>query len=322
MAANLSITPKSITITADAQTKVYGEADPTLTYQITSGSLETGDTLTGSLARVLGEEVGEYAINSTLENSNYEITFVTTNLSITPKSITITADTKTKVYGESDPVLTYQITSGSLETGDVLTGSLSRDSGEAVGSYSISSTLANSNYNITFISANFSIELREIAVNADAKTKDYGDVDPELTYQITSGTLVNGDLFTGALTREPGEEVGIYHIYEGTLQLSDNYQLIYTGADLTITNATASIGDIFVENAIRIYPNPVLKTLFIETNSNLILREVLIYNLLGKVVQKEKNVTESISLKAFPKGIYLLKIITNQGIGVKKILKE
>ena len=115
--------------------------------------------------------MGDYAIASTLANDNYNITFVTANLEITQKPITLTADAKTKVYGEVDPALTYQITSGSLETGDALTGSLSRTAGEDAGTYAISSTLANSNYNITFVPANLSITPKPISLTADAQTK-------------------------------------------------------------------------------------------------------------------------------------------------------
>lgn len=75
----------------------------------------------------------------------------------TLKKITITADSKTKIHGAIDPLLTYQITAGNLENDDVLLGDLVRVSGEDVGDYLITSTLSNINYNITFVSANFSI---------------------------------------------------------------------------------------------------------------------------------------------------------------------
>lgn len=44
---------------ADAKTKVYGTADPELTYQVTG--LKAGDSLTGSLTRDAGESVGSHA---------------------------------------------------------------------------------------------------------------------------------------------------------------------------------------------------------------------------------------------------------------------
>ena len=40
------------------------------------------------------------------------------------------------------------------------------------------------------------IEKRPVTITADLKTKVYGDADPSLTYQITSGTLVGSDAFS------------------------------------------------------------------------------------------------------------------------------
>src|SRR5205823_3888204 len=90
------ITARSITITADAKTKVYGNADPALTAQVTSGTIVTGDVPSGSLTRVPGENVGSYAINkgTYTYGSNYAEIYVGANLSITQRAITITADAK------------------------------------------------------------------------------------------------------------------------------------------------------------------------------------------------------------------------------------
>src|SRR6185369_5027461 len=137
---SLSITPKSITVTANPQTKVYGAADPSpLTYNVT-GTLIGADTFSGTLTRTAGENIGKYAINqgSLTLGSNYAITYVRDSLTITTRAITVTADPKTKVYGASDPSLTYQITSGSLFGSDAFTGSITRTAGENVGKYLIS----------------------------------------------------------------------------------------------------------------------------------------------------------------------------------------
>jgi MBG domain (YGX type)/Bacterial Ig-like domain (group 3) len=79
---------------------------------------------------------------------------------------------------------------------------------------------------------------RPITVTTDPQTKTFGDPDPLLTYQITYGTLVSGDNFSGALLREPGEDVGDYAILQGNLTLSVNYNLTYVGDFLTIIKAT------------------------------------------------------------------------------------
>ncbi len=170
---NFTITPRGITITADAgQTKVYGNSDPALTQTITSGSLAGGDTLTGSQARAAGEDVGTYAINQgTLTVSdgnggaNYSITYVGDNFTITPRGITITADSgQSKIVGDPDPALTFSVSVGSLAGGDSFLGSQVRALGETIGSYPISQgTLAindgngGANYSLTYVGDNFLI---------------------------------------------------------------------------------------------------------------------------------------------------------------------
>ncbi len=101
-AATLTVNLRPITVTADAKTKVYGSPDPALTYQVTSGSLASGDSFTGALSRVAGENVGTYAIQQgTLAlNSNYTLTFAGASLTITqatnspPVIVALTAPTE------------------------------------------------------------------------------------------------------------------------------------------------------------------------------------------------------------------------------------
>src|SRR5207248_2794197 len=238
--ADLTITKRAVAVPADAKSKTYGDADPGLTYQITSGSLVTGDGFTGALGRAAGENVGSYAIQQgTLAlSTNYTLTYVGANLTINTRAVTVTADTKSKTYGDADPALTYQITSGSLAFSDSFTGALTRVTGESVGTYAIEQgTLAlSNNYTLTYVGANLTITPRDLSVTADAKTKAYGASDPALTY--THGMLYNGDtdsVFTGSLTRALGENVGTYAINQGTLSAGSNYNIVFTGANLSIT---------------------------------------------------------------------------------------
>nr|WP_232793412.1 MBG domain-containing protein [Caulobacter hibisci] len=46
--------------------------------------------------------------------------------------------------------------------------------------------------------------------------------------------MVAGDAFTGGLARDAGETAGAYAITRGTLALSANYDLTFTGARFTI----------------------------------------------------------------------------------------
>jgi len=261
--ATLTVLPREITITADDKEKVFGDADPDLTWSITEGTLVTGDEITGDLTREAGEDVGTYAIEQgTLAISdNYDLTFVPGEFTIVSDNIliTVTAETKSKVYGDADPELTWVLTSGALEPGDEITGSLTRDAGEDVGDYAITqgTLAAPDNYDLTFVDGTLSITQRQLVINVAPQTKVYGDADPDLTYVLIDETLQFDDAFTGELTREPGEDVGTYAILQGTLTAGDNYTYVYEGDDLTITERTVTLT---ADNLSKVYgeDDPVL----------------------------------------------------------------
>jgi len=109
-----------------------------------------------------------YASGLTLGNAGYILNAGSAaNWIISQRPITLTADAKTKVFGNSDPALTYQVTTGNLVGSDVLTGVLTRTGGENVGSYSINANaLANGNYLITATDGTLSIERNPVLDNA------------------------------------------------------------------------------------------------------------------------------------------------------------
>ena len=234
-----TISPRPLTITAVAKSKTYGEVDPALTY--TSSGLVGSDVVTGSLIREVGENAGTYQINhiTLTAGPNYTITYVPANFTINKKGLTITAEAKSKTYGDADPALTY--TSDGLINSDAITGALTRPEGENAGSYAISqgTLTAGNNYSITYTPANLTINPKGLTVTAVAKSKVYGDADPALTY--TSVGLINSDAFTGALSRVAGENAGTYTINKGSLTAGNNYSMTYTPANLTITKASLNI---------------------------------------------------------------------------------
>ena len=149
---NASITPKQITVSGiGADDKIYdGTTDATLNYDSvhlngvvdgdtlgvsTSGyfgdkNAGTGKTVTLGALTLSGADIGNYTLAADGQQTE-------TTASITPKAITVTADEQTKVEGTHDPDLTYQLTSGSLVSGDEFTGSPVRDAGEMPGTYVI-----------------------------------------------------------------------------------------------------------------------------------------------------------------------------------------
>jgi hypothetical protein len=245
----LSITPRPLSVTASGASKIYGNVDPTLSYEITTGTLVTGDALTGAISRDAGENVGLYGITQgTLSaGTNYEITFVGGIMEITARPVTLSATNASKVYGETDPLLTVELAQGLLISGDAITGIPAREAGENVGEYDIlQGTIAISdNYSITFVPGVFTITPASLTIMANAVGKVYGEVDPEITYSISSGQLFFTDAITGTLSREAGETPGNYPITQGTLTAGDNYTISFTTAFFGITTKELTLGGTF-----------------------------------------------------------------------------
>jgi hypothetical protein len=158
-----------------------GKATPIISAAPTASAITYGQTLassnlTGGTASTSGTYVfttsstapsagtANQAVTFTpADAANYNTASTTASVTVNTKAITVTADAKTKTYGAADPALTYTITSGALVVGDSLTGGLSRAPGANVGTYAISSTLANANYDVTFVPANLTITAATVA---------------------------------------------------------------------------------------------------------------------------------------------------------------
>ncbi|MGI9227144.1 MAG: MBG domain-containing protein [Candidatus Nanopelagicaceae bacterium] len=241
---SLVVNQKPITVTATAKNKIYGSTDPALVYEITSGSLESGDSFTGDISRATGENFGLYDIeqHDLSLSANYNLTYVPAKFTINKKDITATASELNKTFGESDPTLSYVVT-GDLVGSDTFSGALARAPGSNVGSYLVSqNTLSlSSNYNLIYVSKNFTILARPVTYKADDQSKSAGDPDPTLTYQLVSGSLVSPDTASGTLSRTAGESAGTYTISQGSLAVTSNYTITFTPGTLTITGSTTSI---------------------------------------------------------------------------------
>jgi hypothetical protein len=163
-AANLTITARPLTVTADTQSRIYGDANPALSYSIGGNDLVNGDSLSGGLVTgaTTATGVGSYGIaqGNLAASSNYALTYAAANLTITARPLTVTADTQSRVYGDANPVLTYEVGTRGLVNGDTLTGSLATDAtlASTAGSYAIDQgTLTNAlnpNYAIVYFGAN------------------------------------------------------------------------------------------------------------------------------------------------------------------------
>lgn len=240
----LNVTPRPITITASNFSRVYGNANPALTFTVGGQGLVNGDQLTGALATTAGltTGIGNYAITqgSLAASNNYAVTFVAGQLTITPRPITITAESFSRIYGNANPALTFTLGGLGLVNGDQLTGALATSAGVTTGVGTAAITqgtlTAGANYAVTFNPGVLTITPRPLSITAASLSRVYGNANPTLTFTLGGQGLVNGDQLTGALAAAGVTAgVGTSPITIGTLTAGANYAVTFTPGVLTIT---------------------------------------------------------------------------------------
>ncbi len=223
---NWTIAKKAVTVTAAAKTKVFGQADPALTYSITAGGpLLTGDAFTGAIIRAAGENAGEYTISAgTLAvNANYSVSFVSGVFTITRKPLTneLAACDTVFTYNGAEHKPAPEVNGLGLSADYTVSYSQNINAGTAI--MTITGT---GNYSGT-LSVNFTIKkayqdaLKVTApenISADGKafmlTVTGGSGDGALTYTVVSGkgVTVSAD---GSVTVTAAGEVQIRVVKAG-----------------------------------------------------------------------------------------------------------
>ena len=250
------ITPKSVTVTAEDKTKVFGEADPKLTATV-AGTLGN-DTVDYKLSRETGEAVGKYEITVKGDKlqGNYTVTYVAGTLTITSQSIDPGTDPekpnpdytgakvnspKDEVYDGNEHKWIPTVTDKAdkkLEAGTDYTVEYSTKNFKDVGTIDVTIT-GIGNYSGT-VTRTYKITPKSVTVTAEDKTKVFGEADPKLTAKV-AGTLGN-DTVEYTLSRKAGEAVGKYTITASGKAEQGNYSVTYVAGTLTITSQSIDPG--------------------------------------------------------------------------------
>lgn len=230
---SLHVAKRDIIIAIDeGQGKVYGEADPELTWTATGDGAYYVNKEAGDLANIkvvrpdagtdAGENVGDHELILTGDDANFNITPVTNTFKITPATLTVSLEAQSKIYGDENPVLSGDdlIFSGFVtkpvtgnETPDdessltitdlkfVFTdaegATATAASHAGVGSVTASGikNVGSENYTFSYVPAEFTINERPITVTAKPQTSIYGD---EIAVKDWSDySVVNTIAYTG-----------------------------------------------------------------------------------------------------------------------------
>jgi filamentous hemagglutinin family protein len=247
-------TAASLNTAGDSLVGVVGADVVSLDNAGATGSFSDKNVGTGKAVMASG-----FAIGGT-DAGNYSLTQpVGLSADITPASLTVTASDQSKIYGfggTGAALGTTAFTSLGLQGGETIGGAtlatnatLSTSGSYNAGLWTITpstatgGTFSAANYSITYANGTLTINPASLTVTANAgQSKAYGTADPVYAYGFSG--LVGGDtssVFTGALSRAAGENVGSYAIGQGTLSAGSNYLISYTGANFAINPALLSV---------------------------------------------------------------------------------
>ncbi len=247
---SLDIAPKSVTVTAENKTKVFGEADPELTATV-AGTVGK-DKVKYTVAREAGEDVGHYSVIPTGEEiqGNYKVTYKNGDFEITKAgTMTLTPELTGK---DAEKVYDGQPLSGgataTVKEGTKIT--YSTDGGETwsetlpsitdVGTLNVTAKAENKNYEDVTVDYTLTVKHRKVTVTGNNGNKVYGEADPELTATV-AGT-VGKDKVKYTVAREAGEDVGHYSVIPTGEEIQGNYKVTYVAGTLTITSQSIDPG--------------------------------------------------------------------------------
>ncbi|OOQ57316.1 MBG domain-containing protein [Mucilaginibacter pedocola] len=253
VAGTLTVTKATLQITAGSVNKAYGSANPALT--VTYTGFKNGETATAlttqpkvSTTAVTASPVGTYPVTvSGAASANYAISYVAGTLTVRPATLTITAASPARVYGDANPALTVTYTGfKNSETAASLTKqptvSTTATIASPAGTYPVTASGAvSANYTISYVAGTLTVTPAALTITAVNKSKVYGTANPALT--LTYAGFKNSETAT-ALSTQPAvsttsvtaSPVGTYPITVSGAA-SANYTISYVSGTLTVTPA-------------------------------------------------------------------------------------
>ncbi|MBT1697598.1 6-bladed beta-propeller [Fulvivirgaceae bacterium PWU4] len=256
--ATLEIGKAPLTVTAHNKTRLYGENNPPLTWSFSGFKNGDDNSVIDSqpytlLDAIASSPAGNYPIKlAGASDNNYQISYADGTLTVAKAPLTITAENKTRTYGDSNPAFTFTYegfrlndSKADLTALPVATTTATVESD--AGSYAIQSAGAAAlNYQITYVSGTLTVTQAPLSVKVADASRKYGDANPVflLTYEgFRNGDVVEDLKVKPDVSTEVDErsDVGTYPIVLSGGS-DPNYDFVsYSNGILTIEKADQHI---------------------------------------------------------------------------------
>lgn len=156
----------------------------------------------------------------------------------------------------------------------------------------------------------------------------YGDINGgqifDYDYCLTSGcyNLKLDDIANDGYCCTYGIGFTLITLGSDTLLFDNTFSTGSKIISFCVSDTLSNVSERSINHSIEAYPNPTKAQIFIESNKNIIIKKVNLLNLNGQSVLNQEGQVKSINIKDLQNGIYFLKVETNQGIAIKKVVKQ
>jgi hypothetical protein len=269
-----TLAQRNLTITANSSNTQYGLGTTLGTTAFASSGLQNSESI-GSVTLVSNgtaatNNVGAYNITAsgasggTFNIANYNASYVNGTLTVTQANITVASNDQSRIYGAANPTVgNVTLTSGTMYNGDMLSiadvssaANATTTAGSLVTLVSSNQTLsagAVSNYNITYVNGNLTVNAAPLTITANSTSKTYGQA---LTFngtEFASSSLQNGETLSlvnltssGATASAAVNGGSNYTIVSSNATgangfVSSNYNISYVTGNLTVNAAPLGI---------------------------------------------------------------------------------
>ena len=270
-----TVNPAALTITANNQTKTYGDTFTFAGTEFGTSGLKNGETVgsvalssngapaTASVAGSPYSIVASNATGGTFNAGNYNVTYVNGTFTVNPAALTITANNQTKVYGDTFTFTGSEFSSSGLKNGEAIgsvtltstgaaaTANVAGNPYDILASNATGGTFNAGNYSISYVNGTFTVNPAALTITANNQTKTYGDNFTFAGTEFGSTGLKNGEAIASVNLTSTGAgataDVGSspYDIIAsnptGAGFTASNYSITYVNGTFTVNPAALTI---------------------------------------------------------------------------------
>ncbi|MCR5624902.1 MAG: hypothetical protein K6G11_06605, partial [Lachnospiraceae bacterium] len=265
----LTVNKRNAVITAGSATKVY-DATALRSKEYEVQNLADGDSvsnliITGSRTEIgrssnIPSEVVIIDANNNIVTDSYSLSYVSGNLTVTGRSLEITAGSAEKTYdGTALTSKTYKITDGSLSDGDIIESIDVEGTITKVGE--TDNTASNvrmingygkdvtNNYDVNYVNGTLKVNKRDITITANSQESVYtGEALKDEGYKVTDASgdekaaLASGDSISKIeVTGEQTEVGSSANVASGAVITNSNDENVTDSYNITYVDGTLSV---------------------------------------------------------------------------------